>query len=85
MDKTVNSITGFKKGNKYLSWLEEGCYERIPKAVWAAIAISRLSGGGDFLDETITELVLEEWACLHKSGIVPQAPYRKPQLTKDQD
>jgi len=50
-------------------------YERIPKAVLAAIAVSVLTGGGDYLEEAEPRL-LNEWRVLFENGIVPQAPPR---------
>ena len=46
-------------------------YADIPKAVWAAIAISLATCGGDTLDDA-ARAVVHEWAILHTNGIVPQ-------------
>ena len=46
-------------------------YADTPKAVLAAIAVSALTQGGDFLDEALPRL-LREWDTLHANGIVPQ-------------
>ncbi len=48
-------------------------YNAIPKAVWAAIAVSFGTRGGDLLDEA-REIVLREWWVLYQNGIVPQKP-----------
>ena len=48
-------------------------YADIPKAVFAAIAVSALTVGGDYLDEA-QQRVLQEWWALHDAGIVPQKP-----------
>ncbi len=48
-------------------------YERIPKAVLAAIAVSVLTGGGDYLEEAESRL-LTEWRVLFENGIVQQRP-----------
>jgi hypothetical protein len=48
-------------------------YERTPKAVFAAIAFSALTCGGDNWDGGQAAL-LKEWRTLHANGIVPQAP-----------
>lgn len=48
-------------------------YEDCPKAVWAAIAVSALTTGGDYLDQASAN-VLREWWTLHDNGIVPQRP-----------
>lgn len=54
-------------------------YADCPKAVLAAIAVSALTSGGDYL-ETAQERVAYEWQVLHLNGIVPQplpAKYRE--------
>ena len=63
---------GIKRRNAYSRTLG-GLYDRIPKAVLAAIAVSFATQGGDFLDEA-EKRVLEEWTILHQNGIVPQKP-----------
>jgi len=64
-----------KKYNEYA--LELGAlYEKIPKAVFAAIAISALTQGGDYLDEAQNR-IMEEWLILYQNGIVSQKPPRK--------
>ena len=60
-----------KKGNEYNLQAGRDLYEAIPKAVWAAIAISALTQG-DL--EDARRLVVAEWLLLHQNGIVPQAP-----------
>lgn len=62
-----------KKGNEYMLLAGRDLYERIPKAVWAAIAISALTCGGDAWEEA-RERVLAEWQALAANGIVPQQP-----------
>ena len=59
--------------NNYAMAVGWEAYESIPKAVWAAIAVSALTCGGDQLDEA-RERVLAEWSILHSNGIVPQKP-----------
>lgn len=51
-------------------------FEDAPKAVLAAIAVSALTVGGDYLDDATSRLVTE-WHALHLSGIVPQAVPRR--------
>ena len=63
-----------KKLNEYARTVRS--YDDIPKAVWAAIAISALTTGGERLAEAET-LILEEWAILHANGIIPQKPLKK--------
>ena len=48
-------------------------YDRIPKTVLAAIAVSYASRGGDCLHEAAAN-VAREWATLYQNGIVPQKP-----------
>lgn len=67
-----------KLGNEYARAVVE--YERIPKAVFAAIAYSFASRilatcGGDSDSPTMIEAaIIEEWKILNQNGIVPQAP-----------
>lgn len=68
----------FKKMNEYAEAVGPKFYERCPKAVFAAIAVSALTTGGDRLHEA-DERVLKEWWALYHSGIVTQKPtYREP-------
>lgn len=60
-----------KKINEYSDSI--GYYERVPKAVFAAIAVSALTVGGDYLNEAEPRLAREWWA-LYNAGIVPQKP-----------
>ena len=48
-------------------------YSRIPKAVFAAVAYSYTSSGGDDHAHGV-ERFLEEWRILYDNGIVPQEP-----------
>ena len=63
------------KDNQYASAAGE-LLDDIPKAVWAAIAVSALTCGGDHLD-LAQQKVVQEWLVLHTNGIVPQAPRGK--------
>ena len=58
--------------NEYAAALG-GLYARIPKAVFAAVAVSVLTGCEDDLGEA-RELIVKEWRLLHGLGIIPQAP-----------
>lgn len=62
-----------KLHNEYAEQLGQDLYEDIPKAVLAAIAVSALTCGGDYLDQARVN-VIEEWTILHEAGIVPQKP-----------
>ncbi len=64
-------MKGFKTTNEYAQQLEN--YDAIPKAVLAAIAVSALTCGGDYLDEA-TRRINNEWQVLFDAGIVPQKP-----------
>jgi len=48
-------------------------YHSTPKAVWAALATSFATIGGDRLEEAHA-LLMEEWRILHQDGIVWQKP-----------
>ena len=58
--------------NEYVGAVPCAVYEDIPKAVWAAIAISLATCGGDRLDDA-TRAIVHEWSLLNQNGIVPQA------------
>ena len=62
-----------KKLNNYVLGIDRELYDKTPKAVWAAIAISYATGGGDDF-EIGPANIAREWQALHKSGIVPQEP-----------
>jgi hypothetical protein len=63
------------KHNEY-NLLLGSLYEKIPKAVFAAIAVSVITQGGDYLDEA-SALILDEWKVLYQNGIVPQCPPKR--------
>lgn len=50
-----------------------GLYRKTPKAVFAAIAVSALTVGGDRLHES-NPRILKEWWSLYHAGIVTQRP-----------
>jgi len=60
-----------KKTNEYARAVPRDLYEAIPKSVWAAIAISSMTCGGDWIDSA-ERRVIDEWLVLHDNGIVPQ-------------
>ena len=60
-----------KLHNEYAATLSRGAFADTPKAVFAAIAISSLTQGGDWLEEADARL-FTEWNALHVAGIVPQ-------------
>ena len=57
--------------------------DATPKNVLAAIAVSSLTCGGDYLEEA-QERLLTEWWALYRAGIVPQRP-PKPAPSKDEE
>jgi hypothetical protein len=59
--------------NGYACSVEQDTYEQTPKAVWAAIAVSALTTGGDFIEHA-DRRVRREWWVLYRNGIVPQKP-----------
>lgn len=61
-----------KIGNPYERELGT-LFDKTPKAVFAAIAVSVLTCGGDQLDEAADRLIAEWWT-LYDNGIVPQKP-----------
>ena len=65
--------------NEYVAALG-GLYATTPKAVFAAVAVSVLTGCRDDLDEA-RELMVKEWRLLHGLGIIPQAPPPPTQAT----
>lgn len=65
-----------KHFNEYAAALPAGWYDGIPKAVWAAIAVSKCTSGGDFFNQLNNE-VMREWWALYHAKIVPQKPFEK--------
>lgn len=63
------------RGNEYAAKLGK-LLEECPKNVLAAIAVSVLSSGGDYLD-LAAQRVAKEWDILHENGIVPQKPTKR--------
>lgn len=61
--------------NPYVGCLDVGVFDAIPKSVWAAIAISLATDGGERLNEA-TLNILHEWEVLSDNGIVAQKPPR---------
>lgn len=62
-----------KIGNEYQEQFP--CYDETPKSLIAAVAMSlamQLTGEED--NEQAKKILSDEWASLHKAGIVPQKP-----------
>lgn len=67
-----------KTGNEYTDMISPDFFDKCPKAVLAAIAVSYFYNAGS--DESgITEALRVEWQLLYNQGIVPQKP-PKPSL-----
>lgn len=66
-------MAGLKKTNEY-SELVNDIYDRTPKAVFAAIAVSEYINRLNIPIGSLSDAVLKEWGALYKSGIVPQKP-----------
>lgn len=83
MRYTINKML-----NEYAEAVPCAVYEAIPKAVWAAIAISFANRiDGDRLDQA-AQMIVHEWSILHQNGIVPQsipAALRKYDVDVDDD
>jgi hypothetical protein len=66
-------MPGTKITNEYAQTLGD-LYDKVPKAVLAAVVVSLMSCGGDNLEDDMPRQLLDEWQCLHECGIVPQRP-----------
>lgn len=64
-----------KKKNGYMEMIDRELYEKMPKAVFAAIAASYLLNHQNVNPENISIDLRTEWRLLHEQGIVPQKPY----------
>lgn len=73
-----------KRSNEYADAIDPDVFERLPKTVIAAIAVSFCTTGGDRIEEA-TGRILAEWQILHNAGIVPQAPPAKWQSREIED
>lgn len=60
------------RSNEYAAQLG-AMFDEMPKSVLAAIAVSALTCGGDYIEEAAAR-VAHEWAILNENGIVPQRP-----------
>jgi hypothetical protein len=64
--------------NEYADSLGD-LFDDCPKSVLAAIAVSALTCGGDFLDESAKRLA-DEWLVLYQQGVVSQRPSKAARL-----
>lgn len=67
------------KLNEYATLSGDDLFEKAPKSVWAALAVSFASRNagpdGESLDGVdVRRALLDEWKILHEQGIVPQKP-----------
>jgi len=60
------------KRNEYASALGP-LLDKTPKAVFAAVAVSLLTSGGDHW-ELLGKRFIDEWHTLYVNGVVPQRP-----------
>lgn len=67
-------MAGLKLSNSYQRAFGR-LYAKTPKAVFAAIAYSYTSSGGDHPEQSVANF-LEEWRILHENGIVQQPPQK---------
>jgi hypothetical protein len=66
-----------KKSNEYAQLIDPRVFEKVPKTVLAAIAVSlqaKLGVDGDWNAESVTKALRKEWTTLYQNGIVPQKP-----------
>jgi len=68
---------GIKLHNDYAAALGR-LFAECPKSVFAAIAVSALTCGGEQLQDAQYQ-VWNEWRILHENGIVEQKPPAKPE------
>lgn len=76
-------MRGFKTENDYQKMVSKEFYEKCPKAVLAALAVSFALNHQGNDEELIEEALLNEWGLLHKQNIIPQKPYRELKNAED--
>ena len=64
-----------KARNNYVDGIPLQLYNRIPKAVWAALALSYASQGGENFNG-VMDKIFDEWSKLYLNDVVPQKPAR---------
>lgn len=73
--------------NGYARLIPASLYDRMPKAVLAALAVSLVMQRGDeggceihpddaTASEDVTKTLLAEWSALNLAGVVPQKPVK---------
>jgi hypothetical protein len=63
-----------KTHNEYSKVISADVYEKMPKTVLAAIAVSFASRIQSCSPEAAAVFLLKEWKTLHANGIIPQKP-----------
>lgn len=64
----------FKTENEYQNLLKN--YDKMPKAVLAAIAVSYALRQVEEDFGRVEEEIMNEWRVLHSAGVVPQKPVK---------
>lgn len=70
----ISKEVDMKKQNEYQRMLSQEFFNKTPKAVFAALAVSFVYNHKEFSKETIEDYLKAEWELLHTQGIVPQKP-----------
>lgn len=65
----------FKKTNEYQRLISGEMYEKTPKAVFAAIAVSFMLNHQGILPENMDAELKNEWKLLYDQDIIPQKPF----------
>lgn len=63
-----------KTSNEYADLIDNSLYEKMPKAVLAAIAASFALRMAEDDFSQVQSIMVEEWQALYDNGIVPQKP-----------
>jgi hypothetical protein len=66
----------FKMTNDYMDALSGELYDKTPKAVFAALAVSLFANDRGIVFSDLDNAILEEWKVLYEQGIVPQKPIK---------
>lgn len=74
---------GIKTDNTYQKILSAEFYQKCPKSVLAAIAVSFVINHQGSDEDVAEEIILHEWDILHKNGTIPQKPYRDAKSAED--
>jgi len=63
--------------NNYQLQLTQEFFDKCPKAVFAALAVSYALRVTNEDFSKVQDELLNEWQCLHSAGIVPQKPIKQ--------